>query len=447
MVSPAGNPPCQSAWQFGAVFTGMVTEISDPGFPTVSPGSSPVSFPQKQVRIRISEMLTGLDPDQKEIVIETGLGGGDCGYDFRRGLDYIVYASKRSDGSWNTGICTPTRPVENAAEDLKYFHQLAQAAPTAEVRVTTWDVYGVRSVGAGGLPVLAGAHISIDGSGVHQTSTTDSTGRHVFSGLPPGEYTVDASLEGYASPDHPRPIKVQSKGCAEVALPLQLDRSVSGRLLGKDGLPVSGVTVEAVPTKPRYQNDLPWAADSATTDENGRYELRHLPTGDYYLGVSLSRTPTLQSPYARWFYPGSEDPAVAGIVHVSDKPEALRFDLTLPEQQHDRVISGTVFWPDGRAAEGVNILLEDPRWPWQTSNVSAATDKQGHFTVHVLDGTRYRVHANVFSNRVAVSAEPAPVNPGVDTIDVKLVLTRKGYSARDDMYKSLEDWRKGLGLR
>ena len=80
MVSPGGNPPCQSAWQFGAVFTGMVTEISDPGFPTVSPGQrppdSPVSFPQKKVRIRISEMLTGLDPDLKEIVIETGLGGG-----------------------------------------------------------------------------------------------------------------------------------------------------------------------------------------------------------------------------------------------------------------------------------------------------------------------------------------------------------------------------------
>ena len=34
-------------------------------------------------------------------------------------------------------------------------------------------------------------------------------------------------------------------------------------------------------------------------------------------------------------YPGSEDPAVAGIVHVSDKPEVLRFDLTIPDPQHD----------------------------------------------------------------------------------------------------------------
>src|SRR5260370_691572 len=29
-VSPTGTPPCQSAWLYEAVFTGMVTEITDP---------------------------------------------------------------------------------------------------------------------------------------------------------------------------------------------------------------------------------------------------------------------------------------------------------------------------------------------------------------------------------------------------------------------------------
>jgi hypothetical protein len=311
-------------------------------------------------------MLTGVDADLKEIVIETGLGGGDCGYDFRRGLDYIVYASKRPDGGWATGICTPTRLVENAAEDLKYFHQLAQVPPTAEVRVTAWDVYGWQRTGGRSLPVLAGARVTIDGPGVHESSTTDAAGRHVFSGLQPGEYTIGGSLEGYVSAGNLRPVKVHSKGCAEATLGLQLDRTVSGLVLGKDGQPAVGVMVEAVPTKPRYDNDLPSAADSSTTDGNGRYELRRLATGDYYLGVSLSRTPTVESPYTRWFYPGTEDPAAAGIVHLSDRPEALRFDLTLPEPQHDRVITGTVFWPDGRFAEGIRISLEDPRWPWLT---------------------------------------------------------------------------------
>jgi hypothetical protein len=206
------------------------------------------------VQIKITGALARLNSNEKEIVIETGLGGGDCGYGFQRGLEYIVYASKRPDGSLSTGICTPTRLIEQAAEALTYFHQLAKAPATAEIRVTAYDVHGTWIQGSGGqrqLPVLAGARVSIastsDGAGVHESSTTDQAGRHIFSDLPPGEYKVDASLEGYAKPEGLRPVQVHSKGCAEFLLPLRLDRSVSGRVLTSEGLPVSGVIVESVP--------------------------------------------------------------------------------------------------------------------------------------------------------------------------------------------------------
>src|SRR4029077_16341951 len=106
----------------------------------------------------------------------------------------------------------------------------------------------------------------------------------------------------------------------------------------------------------RKKSDLPRAADSSTTDVNGGYELHRLTTGEYYIGISLSRTPTLQNPYTRWFYPGTEDPTTAGILHLSEKAEVQRFDLSLPIPQHDRVILGTIYWPDGRPAEGVNIF-------------------------------------------------------------------------------------------
>lgn len=436
-VSPVQTPPCQSAWRHDAVFTGVVTEITDP-----EPATPSRSFPQRKVRIKITELLVGLERNQKEIVIETGQGGGDCGYAFQRGLEYILYVSKKPGGGFVTGICTPTRLVENAAEDLKYFHQLANASPAAEIRVTAYDVNGT----FGRIPVLTGARVTIDGPDVHETSTTDGTGRHIFTGLPPGEYKVDASLEGYAIPYHFQPVQVHSKGCAEVLVLLQLDRTVSGRILTNDGLPASGVTVESVPIRPRHENDLPTAADSSTTDASGRYELRHLTTGDYYLGVSLSHSPTSENPYTRWFYPGTEDPTRAGILHVSDKPETHIFDLTLPVPQHDRVIQGAVIWPDGSPAEDANIFLEDPRWPWQVFNVAATTTRQGRFTVHAFDGTRYRIHAAKFANG-PVSTEPVPIDPGTSPLDVKLVLIRKGYTSQDGIAKGLDEWRKGLGLR
>jgi hypothetical protein len=255
-------------------------------------------------------------------------------------------------------------------------------------------------------------------------------------------------LPGLARPlNHHSPlIQAHSKGCAEVPLPLQLDRTVSGRVVTKDGLAASGVTVEAVPVRPRHENDLPFAADSATTDQDGHYELRHLYGGDFYLGISLSRPPTLQKPYTRWFYPGVEDPSTAGILHVSDRPEALRFDLTVPAPQHDRVIQGAVFWTDGRPAQGAQVVLQDPRWPWQISMNATTTDKDGRFSAHALDGTRYRLHAGI-PGRDPVSAEPVSIEPGITALDLKLILTRNGYTPLEGIGKGLEDWRKGLGLR
>jgi hypothetical protein len=288
--------------------------------------------------------------------------------------------------------------------------------------------------------------VTIDGHGVHESSTTDDKGRHIFGNLPPGEYKLDASLEGYAKPEGLRPVAVHLKGCTEVPLWLRLDRSVSGRVLSSEGLPAVGVTVEVVPIRPRVENQPPTAEDSSVTDANGHYELRHLASGDYYVGISLSQSPTLKNPYTRWFFPGTEDPARAGVLHVSDRPGAQLFELTAPAQQHERVIQGMVSWPDGRRAEGINIFLEDPRWPWQIYTVATTTDKEGRFTAHGLDGTHYRIHA-AGSTGGLTSAEPVPIEPGASGLDLKLVLTRKGYSPHDYMRKGLDDWREGLGLR
>jgi hypothetical protein len=388
MVLPTGNPPCQSAWQSDAVFTGMVLQISERS-------AGPL---RRTVRFRIAEAFIGLDPKQQEIVIDTGSGGGDCGYSFTRGRDYIVYAYRDQNGALSTGICSPTRPLENAAGDLAYFHRLPQAPPTAEVRVTT----------------IAGASLTLTGPGVRQQAVADASGRHVFAGLPPGEYRVERALEGYAALDQVRPVQVHAKGCAEVLAPLQIDRMVTGSVFHKDGRPASGITVEALsPKRPDYP------ADSAATDAQGRYELRRLPAGDYQVGVSLAAPATLKQPYAR---------TLAGMVQVTDTPGVTRLDFTLPEPQHERLIHGIVVWPDGRPVEGARVTLQDARWTNPVLGADAGSGRDGRFTLRGLDGTRYLVRALTYG-RAPMYTEAVAVEPGRDPLDLKLILTGAGRPA------------------
>lgn len=57
---------------------------------------------------------------KKRFVLYTGRGGGDCGFPFEKGKEYVVYAycgKKYCD----TMICTRTKLKAGAAEDLRYF--------------------------------------------------------------------------------------------------------------------------------------------------------------------------------------------------------------------------------------------------------------------------------------------------------------------------------------
>jgi hypothetical protein len=171
--------------------------------------------------------------------------------------------------------------------------------------------------------------------------------------------------------------------------------------------------------------------------------------GEYYLGINLARTPSKEVPYTRYFYPGTEDTSHAGIVFIEEEPGAATYQFPIPAPQKPRPVAGFVYWPDGRPAEKIGILLEDIRWPWQTNSILTTTDSKGHFEISAFDGTAYRIHAVTmgrFNNEI-VSAEPMPLGPGTDlNKPLQLILTRKGHSAAELTGKGLERWRGGLGL-
>jgi hypothetical protein len=83
--------------QYSAIFLGDVIEvIEEPGIYSL------------RVKFRINK--TWKSEISKEIFLSTGRGGGDCGYEFKVGKKYLVYAT--GENNLSTSICSRTAPAE-----------------------------------------------------------------------------------------------------------------------------------------------------------------------------------------------------------------------------------------------------------------------------------------------------------------------------------------------
>ena len=78
----------------------------------------------------VQSSLKGLT-EKKRVVIQTGIGFGDCGYQFKLGMSYLVFGHFEHD-KLTTNICTPTKFVgfypskieEKVAKEIKAINDL-----------------------------------------------------------------------------------------------------------------------------------------------------------------------------------------------------------------------------------------------------------------------------------------------------------------------------------
>jgi len=59
---------------------------------------------------------------------------------------------------------------------------------------------------------------------------------------------------------------------------------------------------------------------------DGTYELRNIRPGEYYLGINLAETPSDEMPYARFFYPGTDDHPLRCAAEKADMNPCHRWD-------------------------------------------------------------------------------------------------------------------------
>jgi hypothetical protein len=359
----------------------------------------------------------------RRVDVHTGNGGGDCGYAFRVGERYVVYARRRPDGTLSTGICSRTRPASEAAEDLAYFASLPASGAGARVfgEIKHWehDAAARQSVQHGS---LADVQVLARGPRGTFSAMTDPAGKYTISGLPVGSYEIEVVPPPLFSPRYlRRTIEFSdTRACYVADFALHYNGRISGVLQQNDGRPVAGQRLEVLAAdRPGEPGSI--YPPNAVTDSAGRFELEDIPPGRYLIGVGLR--PDLRSSIA---YPPTLLPSAA---RNSPDPPAIEVGkgeqvdlgvLRIPDPLAPRTLSGVVVMPDGSPAVGADVVAWDARHRQAAMGVS--TDNQGRFTIQLFAGQRYTLRAflNVDANR-QINGEHI-VAPGAANDSIRLVL-------------------------
>jgi hypothetical protein len=112
------------AKEAGAIFVGRVAraELKSAWVEASVGDSVPANFddalPVMLVTFDVMHSYRGVEGQRVEV--ETGLGGGDCGFGFEVDRQYLVYADRDESGQLSTGICSDTATIEKSAANLAY---------------------------------------------------------------------------------------------------------------------------------------------------------------------------------------------------------------------------------------------------------------------------------------------------------------------------------------
>jgi hypothetical protein len=204
--------PCKAFAATPYIFSGKVVKTSS--IPIKLPSGD--TYHNRLVLFEIERPYRGLEGKTAAEVV-TGSGGADCGYDFRVGEKYLVYAFPHpATGKLYSGICTRTRRLSEAGEDLEYLAR--KDDPARGAGIEGWIVEqsrGQDNVTTESIGPLKGARIRISSKSGSWTVTTGNDGRFQLWGLQPGTYRVTPQFSPKFFADS-RTVTLKPKSCEEI---------------------------------------------------------------------------------------------------------------------------------------------------------------------------------------------------------------------------------------
>ncbi|HET6890475.1 MAG TPA: carboxypeptidase regulatory-like domain-containing protein [Pyrinomonadaceae bacterium] len=395
----SSGPPCQAFWQADAVFSGQVISIN------TESKADEYGTKLRVVRMFVKESYRGVD--RPEVDVLTGWGGGDCGFGFQIGQEYLVYAYRRdTDKNLVTNICTRTRSLSKAQEDLNYFHTLDKAKPGSTVVGEIQRSRRTKEDGIDRVP-MANVRVTVEGAEKSFEALSDEKGKFTISGIPAGTYKVKLHLpKGLTAGSNEQEIKLAEKGCASIYFGVESDGRLSGTVFDSAGQPIENAQIGIREFgKQKYRGY--W--NIVYSDKAGKYEISRIPPGRYFLEIRFDGMTSQNRPFPRIYYQNTTDPQQATLISIGDGQVIQQFDLYVPPVPREYTVEGVVVRADGTPASDARVtyMSTDP------IIYSTKVDENGKFSFKAYEGIKISVQALVESGGKRVESSWVPVDgPG-----------------------------------
>jgi hypothetical protein len=416
-------PVCAAYWRADAVFTGIITDIRKPSAP------APREPPTALLHFVIEESFRGVDG--REVEVQT-LSGTSCDIPFRKGERWLIYARRdERTGVLGAGPCVGHSLLEHAEEDLKYLRGLRQNKPEQTIQGRLLK---------GRYTPLPGAKVTVEGAGSRLEALTGAEGEFKFVLPQGGDYVLRAFVPfaaGVTPLGEYEDVKVDPtdelttveyrfslpqgqclfKKLDFYPVDLHATAVVSGRVLNAQGRPFA-------PAGYVYLVNAEDESDSRfeKIGSSGQFKFTEVAVGSYYLVINPYDRPPGESdaPYARTYYPGVPSSNEATLVTVVEGAKIDDIDFRLREPLRERVVTGKVVWPDGRAVPGADVSVYGGAQAMYIYKV--VTDARGDFSLKLYGDFQYEIKADTRVLIIGTSGKirvPSTGRPGPLTLTIK----------------------------
>jgi hypothetical protein len=359
-----------------------------------------------------------------ELVFGQG-GGADCIWTFNEKsvdeefLFYLNSPEKFSDRSflpskdpnlWFAGGCGRSTGLEAANDDLLYLENMAKVRGKTRISGT---------IGGWQNPNLnvEGKKIRIIGPKKNYETKTDRNGVFEIYDLPPGKYLIEPEMPpgwkidpywvGYspsvvrndydeAELKSPKQVTIvlEPKKHAGVDIVFAIDNVVRGKVLDPNGKPMPRVCVYLW-TREQVEGFGPFNC----TDQNGKFEITSVPSGEYLAVVNNDGKPSSREPFRTLYYPNVSERERAAVITIGPGETIDDINIVVPALEETIAVEGVLQYSDGKPVADMYVEFKADKTDKTDKidgDVNEKTDAEGRFSLKILKGVKGQLSSDIY---------------------------------------------------